>query len=92
MFSPTIQVGVGEVLERLGDHLVDGGSVRRTLIQVLDLTPRMFEAAQGGRICLRQDQAEDVDAATVQFSPQRFGEHHVERLGGAVGHHVGRTG
>ena len=53
--------------------------------------PLGFEAAQCGCVGLAEDQAEHVDALVVQFGPQRFGEHHVERLAGAVGHHVRST-
>ena len=64
-----------------------GGSSVRT-----EQPAAVFQSAQCRCVGLTEDQAEHVDTLVVQFGPQRFGEDHVERLGGAVGDHVRSAG
>src|SRR6202035_2512111 len=83
---------IREVVESLRDHVVDGGGARWHVVERGYLAAAVFELAQGGRVGLAENEAQDVDALVVQFGPQRLGEDHVERLGGAVGDHVGPAG
>ena len=48
------------------------------------------QAAQRRSVGQPEHEPQHVDALVVQLGPQRFGHHHVERLGGAVGDHVRR--
>src|ERR1700738_5035185 len=60
---------VGEVVERLGNRLRNGGRIVCRLVDRTDLASAVFEATQRGRVGLAQDEAEYIAALVWAFGP-----------------------